>query len=29
MTFVFIGAVVVIYVGVGKYVMKQATVHLK
>ncbi len=29
MTFVFIGAAVVIYVGVGKYVMKQATAHLK
>ncbi len=29
MTFVLIGAAVVIYIGVGKYVMKQATAHLK
>ncbi|TDX96651.1 UNVERIFIED_CONTAM: hypothetical protein BJ099_12122 [Lysinibacillus xylanilyticus] len=29
MTFVFIGAAVVIYIGVGKHVMKQATAHLK
>ncbi|MGY3188541.1 hypothetical protein ACVWXS_003264 [Lysinibacillus sp. TE18511] len=29
MTFVFIGATVAIYIGVGKYVMKQATAHLK
>ncbi|SPU00399.1 Uncharacterised protein [Lysinibacillus capsici] len=29
MTFVLIGAAVVIYIGVGKYVMNQATAHLK
>jgi len=29
MTFVLIGAAVVIYIGVGKHVMKQATAHLK
>ncbi|SKB41597.1 hypothetical protein SAMN06295926_102263 [Lysinibacillus sp. AC-3] len=29
MTFVLIGTVVVIYIGVGKHVMKQATAHLK
>ena len=29
MTFVLIGATVVIYIGVGKYVMNQATAHLK
>ncbi|EON72476.1 hypothetical protein H131_10063 [Lysinibacillus sphaericus OT4b.31] len=29
MTFVFIGAAVAIYIGVGRYVMKQATAHLK
>lgn len=29
MAFVFIGATLAIYIGVGKYVMKQATVHLK
>ena len=28
MTFVFIGATLAIYIGVGKYVMKQATAHL-
>ena len=29
MTFVFIGATIAIYIGVGKYVMQQATAHLK
>ncbi|ACA39690.1 hypothetical protein Bsph_2119 [Lysinibacillus sphaericus C3-41] len=29
MTFVLIGTAVAIYIGVGKYVMKQATAHLK
>lgn len=29
MAFVFIGATVAIYIGVGKYVMNQATAHLK
>ncbi len=29
MAFVLIGATVAIYIGVGKYVMKQATAHLK
>lgn len=29
MAFLFIGATVVIYIGVGKYVMNQATAHLK
>ncbi|MEY9971267.1 hypothetical protein ABH966_001640 [Lysinibacillus sp. RC46] len=29
MTFVFIGAAVVIYIGVGTHVMKQTTAHLK
>ncbi|MET4559964.1 hypothetical protein ABIA69_001107 [Lysinibacillus parviboronicapiens] len=29
MTFVFIGVTVAIYIGVGKYVMKQATAHIK
>ncbi len=29
MAFVLIGTAVAIYIGVGKYVMKQATAHLK